>query len=171
VPSEGEPSDCRQALQPSLQAASQHTPSTQKPEAHCAPLLQKPPGGSSAVQLPALHAAPGAHWVEAVHEAGQAAPPVHAYVPQVPDVPAGRLVQVPSALAPSASLHALQPPRQALSQHTPSTQRPEAHCAPLLQAAPSASVEVQLPAVQVAPGAHCDEEEHVVGHAAVPPHA
>ena len=49
--------------------------------------------------------------------------------------------QVPSLAAPAATLHAWQslvtPPPQAVSQHTPSTQKPLPHCVPLVHDCPS----------------------------------
>ena len=44
-------------------------------------------------------------------------------------LPSATVVQTPSALAPSAALHTLQPPVHAVWQHTPSTQYPVSHCA------------------------------------------
>jgi hypothetical protein len=52
---------------------------------------------------------------------------------------------VPSTAAPAATLHAWQsfvaPPPHAASQQTPSTQRPEAHAAPLVHALPFVATE------------------------------
>ena len=45
----------------------------------------------------------------------------------LPVAPAAAGVQVPSALAPSAAEHTSHEPLHAVSQHTPSTQLPEAH--------------------------------------------
>ena len=71
--------------------------------------------------------------------AGQAALPSQTYGAHAgfcPALPAGRIVQVPFALAPIEAAHTSQPPAQALSQQYPSTQRPVAQTASNPHAAP-----------------------------------
>jgi hypothetical protein len=98
-----------------LQALSQHTPSTQKPEAHALALLQTWPLLALQVPLPS-----------------QACP-----LEQLPgtSVPGGAGVQVPSC---PLTLHEMHGPVQDLdAQHTPSTQLPEAQAEAVLVAQPS----------------------------------
>jgi hypothetical protein len=57
------------------QAASQQTPSTQKPLAHWDAAPQAVPPGSLGVQTPAEHQCPAAHWSSAVQAPAQAAGP------------------------------------------------------------------------------------------------
>jgi hypothetical protein len=98
-----------------MHAFSQHTPSTQKPEAQTLPLEQAVP--FLGLQLPLLsHACPAA---------------------QLPgtSVPAATCAQVPAC---PATLQDWQVPGQAaVEQHTPSTQKPEAQADAVAEAQPS----------------------------------
>jgi hypothetical protein len=51
-------------------ATLQHTPSTQKPEAHPSPVVQSAPLGLLP-HLPATHWCPAEHWASVVHEEAQ----------------------------------------------------------------------------------------------------
>jgi hypothetical protein len=71
-----------------------------------------------------------AQLVSDVHEVGQVvSAPSHTYGAQDgdPAPPDGSSVQVPLAVAPRACVHTLQPPVQAVLQHTPSEQKPVRH--------------------------------------------
>jgi hypothetical protein len=159
-----------QAAQLPLHAPSQHTPSTQKPVSQLAPVLQDAPSGRAATHAPPLHAYPWMQDAELAQEVGQVAPPPHVNRPQLPPVPAGKVVHVPSAVAPRAWRQTLHPPAQAPLQHTPSAQLPELHCAPFVQGDPNASAVVHAPPVHGTPGAHCAEEAQEVGQVDAPPH-
>lgn len=85
-------------------------------------------------------------------------------------------VQVPSAEAPAATLHASHAPAQAVSQHTPSAQKFDRHCTAALQLAPAAFFAAQyMPLHHVASG---QPAPHRIGqsvsvplHTTLPPHA
>jgi hypothetical protein len=105
-----------------VQALSQHTPSAQC----AAPQLVPLPFLNThwpALQYASLEqSASLVHWL--VHSALL---PSHATWPAQagrPCAPAGKIVQVPSALAPTVCAQLSQAPLQALSQHTPSLQEP-----------------------------------------------
>ena len=75
-------------------------------------------------------------------------------------------MQVPSA---PARLQASQAAAQAVLQHTPSTQFPEAHSLPAPQVAPGAFRAVQLPAPQKLPAAQSAATAQTVGQVAALP--
>jgi hypothetical protein len=128
-----------------LQAVLQQYPSTQLPLAHS----EQPP--ATLQSLARLHAAPCAFFVEQVPVASQYVPvgqpasfahppgqlvlvPSHSAAPAhagVPTVPAFTAPHVPSSvpLCFSEAAHASHVPLQVVSQHTPSTQLPDAHTA------------------------------------------
>lgn len=85
-------------------------------------------------------------------------------------VPAAKVVQVPSADAPAAAVHAWHVPLQELEQHTPSAQKPLKHSPPTLQAEPAGSFGVQAPPRQVVPLLHCASEAQLARHAPAPSH-
>lgn len=60
--------------------------------------------------------------------------------------------------------HALHAPVQAELQHTPSTQKPEAHRPEAEHAVPFASRSTHRPAWQERPDAHCSSDEQDAGH-------
>ena len=73
--------------------------------------------------------------------------PPHRKGPQVgasPMLPAGRTVQAPSAVAPSAALQTSQAPVHVALQQTPSEQEAEAHWLAAVHAAPFANLMLQV---------------------------
>jgi hypothetical protein len=57
---------CAQAMQVPVQAVSQQTPSTQKPDAHSAAMVHAPPAACRGTQAPLLHLLPAAQSVALV---------------------------------------------------------------------------------------------------------
>lgn len=118
-----------------VHAVSQHPPATQKPVAHSEAVVHSAPGEERGRQLPE-----GAqyevltHWLESVQPSGQLLEvPLHTKGAHEgsPGTPASAVEQVP---LPQLS-HA---PSHRVSQHTPSTQLKERHCASAVQADASA---------------------------------
>jgi hypothetical protein len=86
-------------------------------------------------------------------------------------VPAVMGPQVPSAPPPFLAIeHAWQRPVHAVAQQTPSTQKPDWHCADVEQGLPSPDCVVQTPPAQTYPGAQSAAVMHEVSHA-LPLHA
>ena len=136
-----------------VQAPVQHTPSTQKPEAHAVPALHGVPGGLPGVHFPPAQEAPGAHPLLTVQAVVQAPP-----APQSPGahegepgLPAGTVPHVPAL---PGRLHASQAPAQAELQQVPSAQCPEAQSPSAAHEAPRGNWATQLPASQEAPATH-----------------
>jgi hypothetical protein len=112
-----------QATHAPEQAASQHTPSTQRPERHSQAAPQVAPSPFFAAQpLPEQKAAAESHCV-AAHAPEQvvlhAPAPLHAYTPQPPSgsPPDAWFLHVPTE---PAALHDAHGPAHARLQHTPS---------------------------------------------------
>jgi hypothetical protein len=63
----------------------------------------------------------------------------------LPPAPAATMTQVPFVAAPAAVEHASQAPAQAELQHTPSAQKPDAHCSFALHACPIARAPLHAP--------------------------
>jgi hypothetical protein len=76
------------------------------------------------------------------------------------------MVHVPFADAPSATVQASQGPLQALSQHTPSTQKPETHSGALAQVCPFFFLQPPAPSHDAEPE-HTGVEFKSSAHAAV----
>ena len=133
-----------QAWQVPVQAALQHTPSTQKPEAQSAPAAQERPLPFGPLQLPASQVLAFLHSPLSRHAASQLPSPLQKLPPHsLPvSVPADAAVQRPTL--PGTS-HASQGPVHEASQHTPSVQWPEPHSAAEVQAVPPAVFATQLP--------------------------
>ncbi len=113
----------QEAPQPELQ----QKPSTQLPLTHSEAEPQVPPLGFWLVQAPLKQVLPLAHWLLLVQAVGQDAEvPLQRNGAQVglPELPTATAVHVPTL---PATLHALQEPPQAESQHTPSTHWPVPH--------------------------------------------
>src|SRR6185369_16454925 len=100
------------------------------------------------LQLAFTHTVPDAHLRQA---------PAPSHMPSAPHVDcaacahslSGSVLLLTGRHRPSACVvltltHAWQVPAHALSQHTPSVQKPEMHSAPAAQAAPTALVDTQL---------------------------
>lgn len=99
-------------------------------------------GASGPLHAAAPHevpAAPKAQRPAPLHEAPQGPSPGHS---SAGSSPSGMKAQVPTL---PGSPHASQLPAQGLSQHTPSTQNPEAHAAPAAHAVPAGSFASQVP--------------------------
>jgi hypothetical protein len=99
------------------------------------------------------------HWPLSQHSwhvpAQQMLPPPHV-------APSASVVQVPTD---PPRLHAWHAPSQAVSQQTPSTQKPERHCPLLPHGSPSGKSSVQCPASQKEPGTHSASSLQLVAQA------
>jgi hypothetical protein len=159
-----------QAWQVPLQAPSQQTPSTQKPEPHPAARVHASPAAPLARQVPASQKAPALHCPSEVQVATQAASvPLQVESPHsLPgSVPAVEMVQLPTV---PAALQASQAPPHAPLQHTPSAQEPELHWLPPLQDAPSSFFAVQTPpSPQKNPALQSASAAQVARQAGTPP--
>jgi hypothetical protein len=158
----------------SVQAVSQQTPSTQKPEPHWSVLVQALPSSCLGTQRrAALQKSPVTQFASLLQDVGQPAlAPSQVYVPQLlagPAAPAGSTVQVPSLLAPSEAEHTSQPPPQGLSQQTPSTQLPDWQSCDVEQAWPFGTLGWQLLLTHVLPAEHCDSRVQLAGQVVVAP--
>lgn len=165
VPFEGARSHLRQLP---VQSVLQQTPSTQKPEAQSVSALQAAPGAPPMTHVPATHEAPCAQPVEVVQAVVQAPPAPHKPGVQAgaPGLPLGAAVQVPAL---PGRLHASHAPLQAVLQHVPSAQWPEAQSELAAHAAPSGNWATQVLAVQLAPATQPAAAVHPWAH--VPPAA
>ena len=143
-----------------LHATSQHTPSAQKPEPHCAPCTQDWPPVRSPRHWPPLQYRPASQSPSSRHTVWHAPAPSHVNAPHPfsTSVPAGLAEHPPSS---PVRLHASHAPPHAPPQHTPSTHAPDAHCDAPLHGAPfpfaplHTSPAPQLPAGAHAPFTHC----------------
>jgi hypothetical protein len=133
------------------QAPLQQTPSTQLPEAQVRPAVQAVPSGVLAVQAPPAQWLPVLQSASVLQGLAQEAPPPQRARPHSLEgsLRAGTRLQVPAL---PGRLHARQVPVHAPSQHTPSTQLPEAHSAAPAQDSPSPRLSAQVPALQKAFG-------------------
>jgi len=127
-----------------LHAPLQHTPSTQKPDVHSLAAAQDAPATRLAAHVPPLQKAPALQSESAEHGAVQLPAPSHSAKPHSSpgSVRADTAEQVPTAPARSHARHA---PAQAVSQHTPSTQEPEAQALAEVQGLPSGWTERHEP--------------------------
>ena len=137
-----------QASQGPVQETPQQTPSVQYPEAHSAARPQVSPAARADTQVPALQNFPSLQSRSTTHGEAQPPRPLQVKAPHsLPgSVPAASAVQPPTS---PGTLQALQVPSQALLQHTPSTQKPEAQSEAAAQASPSPFGPLQLPASQL----------------------
>jgi hypothetical protein len=161
-----------QESQAPVHAVSQHTPSTHWPLAHWLPAEQAMLLVCFGTHMPPLQKLPAAHCASAVHALGHAAePPPHTYGAHegLPVLPAATGLQVPALPGTSQESHA---PVHAVSQHTPSTHWPLAHCFSPPHAVPGVFFFSQVPAaLQKWPSAHWASEVHLSGQdVAVPSH-
>ena len=142
-----------QARQSPLQPPLQHTPSTQKAEAHWEDAVQAAPSAFLLAQVPLSQMKPPLQSASSVQPWRQPLLPLHTAAPHSPagSAPSGSAMQVPRL---PATLHASQVPVQALPQHTPSTHRPEPHCPAALQAVPGANFATHAPPTQRNPAPH-----------------
>lgn len=151
-----------------LHALSQHTPSLQKPDRHCVAAVHATPCSFLAEQyVPLQYVLLGQPLVQVMGQS--ASEPLHTTpMPQAgePALPDAAGEQVPGA---PGSLHTSQLPLHALSQHTPSAQKPVEHCTLAVHASPEPLKGMQAPLPQKCPGAHCCAVVHVVGHAPLTP--
>lgn len=133
------------ALQAPVHAKLQHTPSTQRPEAHWLSLAHDVPFARRGRHRPDWQENPSAHTASLAHDAGhEVLLPLQTKAAHEgePAEPAGLGVQVPL----SQLSHA---PAQLELQHTPLTQFPEVHCEALAHAAPLPPLLTHAPAVQL----------------------
>ncbi len=147
----------------------QHAPSTHASVAHCTWAVQDWPEPELHRHVPAWQPAPGLQSAPPAQDAAHAGPlPLQKVLPHsdAGSSPAGTGEQVPAS---PATLQAWQVPLQAPSQHTPSTQKPEAQPAARVQASPAAPFARQVPASQKAPALHCASEVQVATQAASVP--
>jgi hypothetical protein len=121
------------------------------------------------VHTPPAQLFPGVHWAFPVHDWGQSGDvPAHRYWLHdgAPADPAGRFTHAPTA---PETLHALQDPRQAVLQHTPSTQRLEAHELAAVHGNPLPFLGTQVPLKQNLPAMHWPSEVHALGQSVLAP--
>jgi hypothetical protein len=143
-----------QTSQGPAQAVSQQTPSTQCPDWHSAPATQAVPGIPFGTQPPDSQKESDAQAACVEQPLGQRADaPVHVYGAQagLPTEPGERRVHLPSD---AGRLQTSQGSAQDRSQHTPSTQKPLAHCDAVVQVFPSSWRGWQFPPRQTKPSAH-----------------
>jgi hypothetical protein len=151
------------------QALLQHTPSTQLPDAQVRPAVQAVPFGVLAVHTPPAQWLPLLQSASALHGLAQEAPPPQKARPHslAGSVCAGTRLQVPAL---PGRLHARQVPVQPPSQHTPSTQLPEAHSAAAAQDSPSPRLLAHVPALQKAVGLQSGWSAQPERQLLLPPH-
>jgi hypothetical protein len=126
-----------QAAHWSVHPVSQHTPSTQCPLAHWRSSVHAAAIALLSMHAPPLHQRPPRHAVSTAQLVAHV-PAMHTYDPHDVRPPWGgppTLEQVPFEPATSQASHC---PVHARSQHTPSTQNPEAHSAFEVHVAPNA---------------------------------
>lgn len=158
-----------QVSQSPSHALSQHTPSTQKPDWHAAPSVQAVPGEASGTQAPAAQVRPKGQAASSVHCVGQVdCAPSQAYVPQVP-LPAERAGTGEQVPAEPCTPHDSQAPVQAVSQHRPSTQWPEAQSPGPAQAVPGGLAGSHVPPLHLYPVAQPSAPAHWVGQVPAAP--
>jgi hypothetical protein len=147
-------------------AALQQKPSAQCWLAHSASTAQVAPLGALPLHSPEMHERPDAHSAPEPQVVPHAAElPVQRYGRHegAPGEPGATKVQVPSNVAPSAVEQASQLPSHALSQQTPSTQKPDWQSPFAVHDCPLASACTQLPPLQKKPEAHTCESVQAVG--------
>ena len=143
-----------------LHADSQHTPSTQYPDAHSLPLAHAAPLTCCATHTPPVQNACPAHSRLVAQSVGQLAPsPRHRYGAHDGSPDPTTAVQLPAGA--SQASHG---PAQAVSQQYPSTQYPVAHWASRVHTAPFGSAAAHSPALQKYPAPHCPSTMQLVGH-------
>jgi len=134
-----------------VQAPSQQTPSTQKPEAQALAPLQDSPGARFAVQVPALQKLPALQSASEPHGLAHVEPvPLHWKRPHSLDgsVEAATGLQVPTL---PVLLQASQVPLHAVVQQVLSAQKPVAHWLAAVQAWPAPLLHTQVPPWHVEP--------------------
>lgn len=113
-----------------LQEELQQTPSAQKLERHSSPAVHEAPGPAFAAHEPFKQYAVEAHSASVTQTLGHVGfAPLHRYGAHAgePTEPDGATEQMPSAVAPCASVQTSHDVAQLLLQHTPSTQSPLWH--------------------------------------------
>ena len=151
-------------------ALPQHTPSAQWPDAQSAALKQVAPSCRSGTQVPNEQWLPALQSESSRHGDSQLDIPLQVAAPHSPagSVPAAYGVQPPTS---PGTLHASQVPSHALSQHTPSTQWPDAQSAVVVQDRPLPFAPLHsVPCVQLPAGAHAPFTQRPDTHSAPEAH-
>ena len=136
-----------------VQAASQQTPSVQKPEPHSAALPHATPSPVRTMQLPRSQRKPTLQSALDAHVASHVVDPEQSPAPHscAGSFPSATGEQVPAV---ATALQASQVPLHAPSQQTPSAQKPEAQSAPEAHARAPPRFGVHVPDRQLLPPSH-----------------